>query len=136
MLIAHAKSLLNSMIEDMPDDVFEQPMPKVQKKAAESDDLLEIDDDEESKEDESEVNEYPKLKVKEVYENPLDYWAKSPFKKLKKIAEQIFSIPASSANSERGFSCSGRILRKDRARMATDTLSSMSCYTINRSLDL
>ena len=41
-------------------------MPKAQKKTAKSNDLLEIDDDEESQEDESEVNEYSILRVNEV----------------------------------------------------------------------
>ena len=56
--------------------------------------------------------------------DPLSWWSKSSCKLplLCKLAKQILVIPASSAESERHFSTSGKIARKDRAHLSSSAV--------------
>lgn len=56
--------------------------------------------------------------------NPLTWWGEQKFKfpTLNHVAKMILVIQASSAESERHFSTSGKIARKDRARLNPETL--------------
>lgn len=66
------------------------------------------DDDDET--DTSEIDEYRKLKVKNV--DLLDWWEtkKESLPRLYSVARFIHSIPASSVASERMFSLAGRVV--------------------------
>ena len=57
-------------------------------------------------------------------DNPLDFWRSSTLKNLPQIARCVYSIPASSAGSERRFSVAGKVQRVDRALLAPEKLCS------------
>ena len=55
----------------------------------------------------------------------------SAFPKLSKLARQIFSIPCSSASSERVFSCAGRVYEERRNRLlpgSVDAITFLNSY--------
>lgn len=64
-----------------------------------------------------------------VKENPLNFWssefASSKFPLLKCLARKFFSIPATSAGTERLFSYSGIILNNRRQRLSPDQVDNM-----------
>lgn len=55
-------------------------------------------------------------------DNPLEFWRSSTLKILPQIARCIYTIPASSAGSERRFSVAGKVQRVDRALLAPEKL--------------
>ncbi|CAF3044129.1 unnamed protein product [Rotaria sp. Silwood2] len=64
-----------------------------------------------------------------VKENPLQFWsgefATSKFPLLKCLARKLFSIPATSSETERLFSYSGIILNNRRQRLSPDQVDNM-----------
>lgn len=64
-----------------------------------------------------------------VKEDPLEFWssdfASSKFPVLKRLARQLFSIPATSAGTERLFSISGIILNERRQRLSPIQVDNM-----------
>ena len=59
---------------------------------------------------EIEIERFEKLPLEKT-DDPLDYWRenKGSFEILRKIAADVYSIPASSASSERAFSAATRV---------------------------
>lgn len=102
--------------------------PKKRKSYTLEDYEIDTESDEENK-DELEI--YLKEKVNEIFENPLEYWENSKFKILKEISKEVFSRPASSSSSERVFSYSKKILKKDRYRLNSETLSKLTVFSNN-----
>ena len=70
--------------------------------------------------------------------NPLEWWSKEKhkFPYLSKAAKQIFVIQGSSSESERHFSTAGRIVRKDKARLKSDSIEAqvLVCEGIKKRL--
>lgn len=129
--LALIKDLINQKITDSleykMEEINEQPEESKMQRFGD----YEIDFDY-IEEHTSELDEYLKEKITKIYENPLEYWETSKYLKLKEIAEEVFSRPASSSCSERVFSYSKKILKKDRYRLDTATLSKLTVYTNNR----
>jgi hypothetical protein len=61
--------------------------------------------------------------------DPLEYWALhgGQFPIIARIAATVLAIPATSADVERLFSITGRILTKYRARLSADRVDMMTC---------
>ena len=61
--------------------------------------------------------------------DPLEYWTLHgvQFPIIARIAASVLAIPATSADVERLFSITGRILTKYRARLSADRVDMMSC---------
>lgn len=126
------KSKTRMKMDDLQVESCEEVIEKSPKRSKNQDSAFEIDsDDPDDDEQEDELEKYWKEKVKIHTDNPLNYWEKSQFGKLKEIAAEVFSLSASSAGSERSFSYSGKILRKERYKMNPETISSLTIYTNN-----
>ena len=73
-----------------------------------------------------------------VKENPLEFWsselASVKFPVLKQLARKLFSIPATSAGTERLFSYSGIILNNRRQRLSPSQLNNMLVIRSTRRL--
>ena len=121
------KSLIRQKIADLIDDTIIEIPHKKPKNSS----IYDVDSEEEAEND-NEIEEYFNMKVNAQYKNVLDFWKDTPFKRLQKIALEVYSVPASSAASERAFSISGKILRKERSRINPETLSIMSIVANNR----
>lgn len=79
----------------------------------------------------SELQTYIDEKVNVIFDDPLVYWQKCNKPNLIKIAQNVFSRPASSSMSERAFSYAGKILSKSRYRLKPETLRKLVVYTNN-----
>lgn len=80
---------------------------------------------------EIEIERFEKLPLEQT--DPLDYWRenKGSFDILRKIAADVYSIPASSSSSERAFSAATKACRKDRLRMSPRTISNQMMINLN-----
>lgn len=104
---------------------------KRSKEAVVVDSDCEIDDESGDEEPMSELDVYAKEKVMRKIDDPLSYWKDSRLKHMKKIAYEVFSLPASSSNSKRVFSYNRKILRKDRCSLKPQTLNMLTVLTSN-----
>ena len=67
----------------------------------------------------------------------IKFWMehKSTYPKLSKLARWVLSVPASSASSERVFSCAGRVFEERRTRLDAESLDNvvfLNSFFINR----
>lgn len=70
------------------------------------------------------------LILKDKINDPLDWWRinESRFPNLAKLARKYLFVPASSASSERLFSCSRRIATEFRASLKPSTIVDLSFF--------
>ena len=80
-----------------------------------------------------ETEKYRCLNISTKFENPLVFWKKSSseFPKLSAIARQVFVIQASSAESERRFSCAGHIVTEKRGSLDPQTVEMLTFLKSN-----
>ncbi len=85
-----------------------------------------------TKEDRKEIEKYQNQSVPTIYKNPLIFWSecKHLFPLLNAISRNFFCIQASSAESERHFSCAGNIATEKRGRLSPDMVEMLSALKV------
>ncbi len=86
-----------------------------------------------SKTVQDELAEYKSLVVPTVFDNPLVFWLQhsTQFPILNSVARRVFITQASSAESERHFSCAGNILTEKRGSLQADTVEMLVLLKLN-----
>ena len=91
--------------------------------------------DEDDKSIECQLNSYINEKIKNLPVDICEYWNnQTSYPTLKKLAQQILSIPASSAASERIFSSAGKIFSENRTRLSPEHLDALIFLHKNKGL--
>lgn len=80
-----------------------------------------------------ELADYKTLVVPKIYDNPLVFWLQHSvqFPILNSVARRVFITQASSAESERHFSCAGNIITEKRGSLAADTVEMLVLLKLN-----
>ena len=83
---------------------------------------------------EDEINDYKIMTVQVKHTNPLDFWKENSdrFPILNQLSRQIFIIQASSAESERHFSCAGNIVTEKRGSLDGETVEMLVLLKTNK----
>jgi hAT family C-terminal dimerisation region len=73
--------------------------------------------------------EWQKLPREKQVDNPVAYWygKRSAWPHLASFALDLFAVPAMSAEPERVFSSTGRMVRPDRGRLKADVIGAAAC---------
>ena len=80
-----------------------------------------------------ELDSYEAMVVSTRYPNPLVFWLHhaDQFQRLNCVARRVFITQASSAESERHFSCAGNIITEKRGSLASDTVEMLVLLKLN-----
>ena len=119
---------LSSNYQTAKNHPVERASPK--KIKIEADEFMDLDtsnSDEENASLTKELNEYFEMKIKTIYENPLEFWQlnQKKFPNLSSVAKSLFAIPASSSEAERHCSTAGLAMTELRSSLSPKNLENL-----------
>ena len=92
------------------------------------------DDDSDSDDDRDDLQQYlatgrRKTPAGEVYFNPIDWWIKkkADWPILAQLALDLLAIPVITAENERVFSSTGKLITADRNQLNKDSIEAVEC---------